>query len=696
MIFSTTSGGVYGARPSIRNNKMTNGHDTAENPRFTITVYHSGEERKCPDQKLELGSIHASIKLRLNTGVITMTPRTKFLFLIAILVLFNPFVFAGKARGTPNYKGDGAVYNSGGWSQPVQGYCTPSVTPNTFINCEDRGGTWTTSDNTHCLGCHGSTFYLPDKSTYLATGHKNMLRPVNPGQPWKAADGTEYDTTDPYGFGSIFDWTKGTISVGGSAGKSETLFYIFGGWMDPGQLNTIYDGGFTGELWPNGNYDCGRCHTTGYRFDNSGPLPLQSDAEFSRVPDAPGPPATSSWYLNGIQCERCHRDVANQAGGHNCYVGGVYTPGDADACAAAGGNWIVNVPRLEDATQLCMECHRQEYSDSSGNVFVIQPPDIQVSNDDPAVYAPFFDASPGPTFLNSPHARFTGNIAQTAQGSPDLSVSMPGTYDSYFLDSWTGKNKGCDGCHDVHYSVVEATGQADNATNPCTQCHTNASDIITPRVNIANINHPGGIGTPLNGSNPCAVCHMPAGLHLFRIKTIASYTTFPTEDEFNSGQTTGKTSSDGKLTGAVWVDLDLACGQCHVGGGEYQTAPQNGAPQLDRDTLAAYAKNMHNTENSNCAISLSSDLKLHVPILAFNGQSYTTDFQYIQGTSDIALTNYKGLTDVSLYNNCTPASLSKGLKLHMPTLVFNGASYWADFQFKEGLTFTLVAVGPND
>ncbi len=62
---------------------------------------------------------------------------------------------------------------------------------------------------------------------------------------------------------------------------------------------------------------------------------------------------------------------------------------------------------------------------------------------------PFFDASMGQAFLNNPHTRFTENLAQTEQNAPDLSVIMTGNYNSAFQDSSTGKNKGCDGYHDV-------------------------------------------------------------------------------------------------------------------------------------------------------------------------------------------------------------------------------------------------------
>ena len=107
----------------------------------------------------------------------------------------------------------------------------------------------------------------------------------------------------------------------------------------------------------------------------------------------------------------------------------------------------------------------------------------------------------------------------------------------------------------------------------------------------------------------------PAGgtglyVHVFRINTDPRYSTFP-----KSGATTpgicsdpnyktraeclaaGKkwslvanSAPDGLYAGAVWVDLDLACGKCHGAGGE--------AKSLSKRQLAQYAKGMHGSTGS--------------------------------------------------------------------------------------------------
>ncbi len=524
---------------------------------------------------------------------------------VSCLILSVPLASLDPAAtAAPSYKGDGAVPNgTGGWAQPP------------VLN------------ETKCLECHGSgaNHFLcgpgcaaPDKSSYLMTGHKNMLRKVAPGSPWAGADGTVYGTTDAsYGSGSVYDWIAGTIDVAG-AGTIRHLYYIFAGWLDPGQLNTVFDGGFTGELYPNGSYDCGRCHTTGYRFDASGPEPTTfdgtpiTDAQFSRIP-TDFTTGSSSWYRDGVECERCHRDVANEAGGHNCYIGGIYNPTYTSyaSCTGGGGSWTVVVPAFENATALCIECHRQESADTATHTIALST-DLEVSDDgscsdgtspDYATclansatwnFAPFFDASMGQAFLNSPHARFAGTLAPGVQNSPDLSVSLTGTYNSHFKRFTPGpnfgNNLGCDGCHDVHQSLAEAVGALNPLPQKCPDCHAKS---------LAGLLHPHGTGTPLEDmatdpAQACQICHMPQSYHLFRISIDPNYSTFPTADEFYSdGETIANVASDGLLAGAVWNDLDLACGQCH-GGSAGAGAVTHGAGYMDKATLAGYARGIHN------------------------------------------------------------------------------------------------------
>jgi len=137
----------------------------------------------------------------------------------------------------------------------------------------------------------------------------------------------------------------------------------------------------------------------------------------------------------------------------------------------------------------------------------------------------------------------------------------------------------------------------------CKNCHTGLYN-----KDIYQMMHPTTAGTPAgfaiaagNESEACVICHMavfsPEGSghlppHLWRINTSESYRTFPTSTEWSAGTKIANTAPDGTYTNAVWVDLDMACGQCH-GGSDGPSATQNGAPYMNKAYLAAIAGNMH-------------------------------------------------------------------------------------------------------
>ncbi len=526
---------------------------------------------------------------------------TLLFFVISFVLLLPVCAFAQQA-----FHGDGATNNgSGGWAYDT-------AAPN------------------QCLSCHRPGGNATDMSSYLTSGHKNVLRKVTPGKPWAGADGTVYQTTDDfYGSGSTYDWSAGTVSVGGPGGldpqgtypyynTTRPLYYLFGGWADRGQLDTIFQNGFTGEQYPNGNYDCARCHTSGYSFDASGPEPTYNaskipDALFSRVPTDYDPASgqTSSWHLDGVQCERCHV-AANGTFDHTL--------------SGAIANGIPSKPKNQSATALCLECHRQENADTTANTITLtaplpgnngssylivsdggscsdsSSPDYAtcVSNSATWNYAPFFDHESGSTFLNSSHARFNGTLALNNQNSPDLSVNVNGTYNSFFKDPSTGNNGGCLQCHDAHQTP---TGGSAPFRKNCNDCHQLAQTIL------ATTNHPAGSGTPFpTGTSDdipgaCVTCHMSQNYHLMRISTDAKYSTFPSPAQMydaNNPQTTPNMAADGVLGSAVWSDLDLACGQCHVGNDgktpSYgMTLPPGmpGAHAYTKAQLASLAANIH-------------------------------------------------------------------------------------------------------
>jgi predicted CXXCH cytochrome family protein len=352
-------------------------------------------------------------------------------------------------------------------------------------------------------------------------------------------------------------------------------------------------------------------------------------------------------------------------------IGGQTVTVANDSCSVwqdANGNYHYAAPYQPvnvAATALCIECHRQERNNTTTNI--IQPTQLpgqnlagwpaipgagslgavsdsgKCSDGSSKAYSACMAAglawnftpsmSHGATgaeaFLNSPHARFTGTLQQNAQNSPDLSVQLNGTFNSYFTDWGEGiqpnaatgtvttssNNGGCTGCHDPHYSTVAtATPAPIPMVKQCQDCHTNEGP--GQDFSIRAVNHPVGQGTPLpNGlssadSSPCITCHLAAAAgsatyHYFRINPDMNYYTFgpasvwyANSDTPGNGQPNTYAAEGFANYPAVGLDVDIACGQCHVGGNgstnTYGIAPAvTTAPAINRADLATMAQNIH-------------------------------------------------------------------------------------------------------
>jgi hypothetical protein len=583
-----------------------------------------------------------------------------------------------------------------------------------------------------CWGCHhGSPTGYVDANgnvtgngigaNYMTMGHKNMLRKVKPGQaPYDTQGLPLYsETGNMDAGGNLYDWTGMTLSPDGGTtpgpasitlkGSSTALplYYLFG-WTDA--PDTLYQGGGNGSA--GFNYQCARCHTTGYRFDNAGPEPTDynlngiSDANLSRYPASGGKNQgeTSSWYLSGIQCERCHQadmqydpavynptvnspSAGTSSGGRishlvNALAGSTMPDNFWINPAAASGSYTRPLPKVpvnEKAIALCIQCHRQEVSKpgtggvlgeihptqlpgqtlgiagvadgafkSGGSCSVSHTPAYNYTDclANGGTYGPYVPsmshgANGAEAYLNSPHARFVGTFDQTAQNSPDLSVTLNGTFNSHFTDrgqapyAKTGtapqgltatsgytpgdstKNGGCTNCHDVHNTLLEVN--ATNVSSPivrgCVDCHTNN------RYGVSLPTHSHGDGTPFpetgeaaaDPNTPCITCHMGAAkgsptYHYFRINPDVNYNTFPSAAQYYSagGGNQQPNTFDETYYGAtgpaqykaVALDVDIACGQCHTGGdgksSPYGIVPTS-APAFTRAQLSVFATGMHTT-----------------------------------------------------------------------------------------------------
>lgn len=440
-----------------------------------------------------------------------------------------------------------------------------------------------------------------DANGYLLTGHKNMLRKVLPpsatpygAYPWAPTNGMfgpENGATLSSANGTnTIDWTTGLIYFS-NGDPAKPLYYTFG-WVDPPDI--LYPGGGSTS-----NYSCARCHTTGFRPDGLAPEPTTTSVvagvnTYTDIPDdathlrrtpagwATGS-ATSSWQLTGIQCERCHNnshlrdcDDASVTGFTRPTIAG-QTVTNCQVVADENGVWHYAKPYQPvdvQATELCIECHRQERSNTTGTyapTHTLQPAQLPGKNlpDWPAMasvggkgaygglgavtdgggcsdssYTTYSGCiAAGKTwnfkpsmshggngaqaFLASPHGRYNGTLAMASQNSPDLFVVMNGFFDSHFKgeevrqglgESWglgeaNNNNGGCTACHNPHYSTVATTTPAPTPmTRECADCHGRTDQMLA-----STMKHPTGPGTPFpdgiqarGNSETCVVCHMVA------------------------------------------------------------------------------------------------------------------------------------------------------------------------------------------
>ena len=417
-----------------------------------------------------------------------------------------------------------------------------------------------------CSKCHNDRHYPKNKpgthyhgsersvgETYVMTGHKNMVRPAAPvgntdphyiaGTPWLNKTGVEVDVDAS---GNPIDWLTGQITVGG---VPKQLFWIYD-WIAAAP-RSAYDGV---------SYSCARCHTTGYEAAAADETIKQPYVMFNDADPGSGT-LTGSFDQFGIMCSRCHGSRP-----YSATSGNRHHPTDI----ATGSK----------ATAVCMDCHRQE---TGGAPYDATNPGtvLKVGNAHSSI--DFVSHAGANEFLNSPHGRFSGTFAQ---------INDPTFYDTHFKNEgepypFSGNEGGCVQCHDVHKSTLpEANPNGGAIHEECTECH--AKDMNT-------ILHPAGPGTPLeemeiNENTACESCHMPGSKHLFRVSSDAAYSTFPAA-AFTAGLANANTTVDDGFN-AVWVDVDMACGQCHGGGTEYKLTagdiPYN-TDQLTLDDATGFA-----------------------------------------------------------------------------------------------------------
>jgi len=738
----------------------------------------------------------ANTVVAVNGNVVTMNANTSASYATAGA---QPVGFT--VVGEANYiEVGGAAGTGNGLENPCAGCHHGGPTPQSYSDSLNVGGVTngpgaiSNADNGSGIG-----------PNYFVMGHRNMLKKViaSAGNVWADWAGNPLVM-------SGYNWTAATYTA---SGVTVPVYYLYGWTNAPdAALGVSPTGGNT--------YACARCHVTGYRFDAVGPEPSQAtfnpatnkytyakltDAQFSHgaqdgtcsvisgkanvtaCQTAGGVWTTSSWFLSGIQCERCHNtDVQSNASkywagtqGRSSHEG-VSGSGTADPTYASFPTIAVG----SASTALCAECHRQEVdttpttsgtvADATGNTAGIaynlgtihptqlpggeavlaatltgpnQPtanslmlfgaPTVACYNSANVLqsttascvagtsgyyftYKSMPSASHGSTgietFLNSPHARFSGTFDQNAQNSPDLTVTgltNAASYNSDFTNWGEAQNAGqfttyvpatdnggCAGCHDVHNSqLVDNVYQTSTAANAvlttqnvaspfvkqCTDCHDGHT--------ASGVNHPHGSNTPFdasrfpnssglvdehgNNNSACVICHLGAATsgtaawHYFRINPSATYTMLPTAAQYAAANPAGgvkmqpNTYVENVLPGsvqtggtynAVALDVDVACGQCHVGGNgavsPYGLAVPAGVaiPQFTRTALADYAVNMHNSQAQAPTFSPASGTSVApgATVTITSPQSYTLYYTTDGSTPTFASKTASGSASVTL------------------------------------------------
>jgi hypothetical protein len=333
----------------------------------------------------------------------------------------------------------------------------------------------------------------------------------------------------------------------------------------------------------------------------------------------------------------------------------------------------------------------------------------------------------------------------------------------YGAGAWRSDTQGtCVTCHDVHNSLFVADQEEAAIRKTCENCHVDnstvgATDAGAPQVVPGLIAHTKAAGTPFDSAmyeSSCVVCHMATqalangdqnslAVHEWRINTDPNYNTFPTVGQFYGGACSVHTgavqnapylpvvylsdissanctaaagtwsavtkdrnaqiAADGAYANAVWVDLDLACSQCH--GGSFGAGnTHNGAPYYSKLKLAEYALGIHNNDplNGNFSLSYGSD-NATASVSAF-ASGVTCDYNWGDGSShgtNCTDTHTYATGGEKLITLTVTSGADEGARAHVFTAVkatpptASAVETWTGGTWTEKLVDTSAAVAPN-
>jgi hypothetical protein len=543
----------------------------------------------------------------------------------------------GASFCTDNTSSDSAtcIANSYVWTtvRKWSGSCVGNYTNiHTYGNTTTTDPFYSVSSRQNCLHCHSDeygTHALPDgDARFFMTGHKNILRKVMP----KSDNSASISLGGPFYTGGVTTTPYTGIDWSGIPAKSGTssVYYIYNSWFsaiktaqmngtpyadltDPTTVSTIIDTVTTSH------WSCLYCHTGYYGADPDAPYPLVTE---TTAPSNCGDGTQQCGFEAGINCLACHNEYPS-------------SPTLDHHTATSTGNYG-SIPMYEETTALCVKCHRKE-EQGPPEAPGFEPLHVeQLAN---------HHGNFGGQFVNSPHARFSGEYAELGEWDKydsDFATLGNGCSDPQYHvmatctnngGTWTvgtvKHNNGCTGCHNPHVGavdpdVLDPTSDVSHIQATCASCHTGDGDTNATQVDLATTNHPGGTGSPLENISTdkgklkaCVSCHMGLELsHYFRINPSGTYSTFDNSlctdyPEYetrttctNNGHTWTGTGEVGALTtydedgfDAVGLDVNWACGSCH-----YDSA-KVGSKVFNKAQLSAAASGMHgggSTTNNDC------------------------------------------------------------------------------------------------
>lgn len=441
--------------------------------------------------------------------------------------------------------GDLGVHNTAyavGLLQLTYEKLTEEVLANAYLRYVPTGQTasvqYTGTDA--CLTCHGAMAVTgTDYTSFVRTGHPYKLNEVKDGQmptfPFSDITGALEMVTD--NDAAPGDPKPGTDNTLGTPASYDDVSYVIGGfgwkarWVDlDGYIVTGTDTQFnlaTGGMSAYNNnqvdkkYDCGLCHTTGWKDYTSA---TGDTRNLNRQNNLPGMEGT--FYQPGIQCEACHGagsfHVAAPSTSNITKVATPLTTADLTAPDMAYGK-----PRA------CSDCH---------------------TRDGEKLY---------PTYVPA------GNRIKTSGGfiqHHEQYDEMRGINPDNVSAGATGPHAPllCVACHNAHTTTVYmgVSGDSPGMNKHCTVCH-NATGIGGKEYPPTN---------DMGGLVDCLDCHMP--------KMVKSAVSYPA---VGTGPSTGDirthifgidltTTTQFTGTGAFaypWVTGQYACNHCHNGVNEF-------------------------------------------------------------------------------------------------------------------------------